>query len=303
MVDLRVKIGSVEFQNPVMVASGTFGYAEEFSDFFDPSVLGAVISKTITEEFRPGNPPPRIVETAAGMLNSIGLPNGGVDDFIGKKLPFLHSLDTRVIVNIAGKTGEEFGRVVERLQDVNGIDGYELNYSCPNVREGGMSFSADPGVAEKVTTDIRKRTERLLIAKLTPNVTSIADIGAAVENGGADAISAINTVVGMAVDLKKKRPKLSTITGGLSGPAIKPIALARVFELIKSTSLPVIAIGGITSSRDALEFLLLGARAVQVGTQNFINPAAGKDIIDGIETYCRQNHISKISSYIGSIQL
>jgi dihydroorotate dehydrogenase (NAD+) catalytic subunit len=303
MVDLSIKIGTVEFKNPVMVASGTFGYASEFCDFFDPSVLGAVVTKTITEDFRPGNPPSRIVETTGGMLNSIGLPNSGVEPFIREKMPFLRKVKTRLIVNIAGKTGDEFARVVEKLEPVDGIDGYELNYSCPNVKEGGLSFSADAAVAEKVTANARKKTRRLLITKLTPNVTSIGDVGKAVENGGADAISAINTVVGMAIDLRKKKPRLSTITGGLSGAAIKPIAMAKVYELLTRTTLPLIAIGGITDTTDALEFLLLGACAVQIGTQNFVNPAIGQNVVEGIGDYCRENHIHHISDFTGSLKI
>lgn len=300
MIDLSVKIGNLEFANPVMVASGTFGYAEEFKDFFDLNRLGAVVTKTVTPEPRPGNRPPRIVETASGMLNSIGLPNVGVEKFIKEKMPFLNSLTTRKIINVAGKTGEGFVEAVSILEDVEGIDAYELNYSCPNVKEGGLTFSASAKIAEEVTRNVRKVTARPIIVKLTPNVTSISEIGRAVENGGADALSAINTLVGMAIDVRTKKPKLSTITGGLSGPAIKPVALARVFELVNSVTIPVVAIGGISTSDDALEFLIAGATAVQVGTANFINPRAPLDVLEGLEEYCRTHNLS-VSQIIGSM--
>lgn len=302
MTDLSVKIGSLVLKNPVMVASGTFGYAEEFKDFFDLNQIGGIITKTVTLEPRPGNAPPRIAETASGMLNSIGLPNVGVEHFIIEKMPFLQPLSTKIIVNVAGKTGEDFVEAVARLEDVERIDAYELNYSCPNVKEGGLTFSAHAAIAEEVTRNVRQVTNRPLIAKLTPNVTSISEIGKAVENGGADAVSAINTLVGMAVDLGKKQPKLSTITGGLSGPAIKPVALAKVFELVQNLSIPVIAIGGIMNATDALEFLLTGAVAIQVGTANFINPRAPLDILEGIRDYFDKNRIDEISTFIGSIK-
>ena len=303
MIDLSVKIGDLELTNPVMVASGTFGYAEEFKDFFDLNKLGAIVTKTVTPEPRPGNRPPRIVETVGGMLNSIGLPNVGVEDFIIEKMPFLQTLATKRIINVAGKTGDGFVEAVERLEEIEGIDAYELNYSCPNVKEGGLTFSANAKIAQDVTENIRKVTKRPLIVKLTPNVTSISEIGKAVEEGGADAVSAINTLVGMAVNLETKKPKLSTITGGLSGPAIKPIALAKVYELVKNMSIPVIAIGGIMNAQDALEFLLIGAKAVQVGTANFINPRAPLEVLEGIEQYCQEQNIFSVSDFIGSLQL
>lgn len=297
MIDLSVNIGHLRLNNPVMVASGTFGYAEEFDDFFDLNKLGAIVTKTVTPEPRPGNKPPRIVETAGGMLNSIGLPNVGVKDFISEKMPFLQTLSTKRIINVAGKTGDGFVDAVTMLEDVEGIDAYELNYSCPNVKEGGLTFSANAKIAQEVTENVRKITNRPLIVKLTPNVTSISDIGKAVQDGGADAISAINTLVGMAVNLKTKKPILSTVTGGLSGPAIKPIALAKVHELVKNLSIPVVAIGGIGNAIDALEFLLIGAQAVQVGTANFINPRAPLDVLVGIEKYFQENNIDSISDF------
>ena len=302
MIDARVHIGQVCFDNPVMVASGTFGYAVEFEGLVDINAIGAIVTKTVTLEPRPGNPPPRIVETPSGMINSIGLPNVGVEQFITEKMPFLSTLTTRIIVNVAGKVNEEFAQIVARLDEVPGIDGYELNYSCPNVKEGGLSFSADPAIAEKVTKLVRQKTKRLVIAKLTPNVTSIGEIGQAVQNGGADAISAINTLVGMAVDINSRKPKIATITGGLSGPAIKPVALAKVFELVQCVNIPVIAIGGIMSWQDALEFLIVGARAIQVGTANFMDPGAATKILDGLLSYCRENGISRIVDVIGTLK-
>jgi dihydroorotate dehydrogenase (NAD+) catalytic subunit len=301
MIDLSIQIAGMTFSNPVMVASGTFGYAEEFSPFFDVNRLGAVITKTVTLEQRPGNSPPRIAETRAGMLNSIGLPNVGVEKFIVQKMPFLHSLSTKIIINIAGKTIDEFVAVVSRLDQVDGIAAYELNYSCPNVKEGGMSFSADPHMAETTTRQIRQATHRPLIAKLTPNVTSISQIGLAVQNGGADAVSAVNTFVGMAVDIRTRKPKLATITGGCSGPAIKSMALAKVYELVRTLSIPVIAIGGIMNTDDALEFLISGAAAIQVGPANFVNPCATIEIIDGLINFCMEKNISHIQQIIGTL--
>jgi dihydroorotate dehydrogenase (NAD+) catalytic subunit len=303
MIDLSVKIAGIVFNNPVLVASGTFGYAEEFAPFFDVNRLGGIITKTVTMEPRPGNRPPRIAETHAGMLNSIGLPNVGVEKFIELKMPFLASLSTLIIINVAGKTTDDFRRVVSRLDAIDGIAAYELNYSCPNVKEGGLTFSSDPHIAEKTTREIRKATSRPLIAKLTPNVTSISSIGLAVQNGGADAVSAVNTFVGMAVDIQTRRPKLSTVTGGLSGPAIKPLALAKVHELVRALSIPVIAIGGIANTQDALEFLITGATAVQTGTANFINPRSAIEIIDGLTLYCGERHIENINHIIKTIHI
>jgi dihydroorotate dehydrogenase (NAD+) catalytic subunit len=301
MSDLSVKIGALELANPVMVASGTFGYALEFEGLVDFSELGAIVTKTVTLEPRPGNHPPRIAETSAGMLNSIGLPNVGVEAFITEKMPFLRTCNTRIVVNVAGKTGQDYPEIVSRLEDVPGIDAYELNYSCPNVKEGGLSFSADARIAHKVTEQVRERTKRPIIAKLTPNVTSISKVGQAVEQGGADAISAINTLVGMAVDIKRRKPRLSTITGGLSGPAIKPVALARVFELVNAVNIPVIGIGGIATVEDALEFLIVGAHAIQVGTANFYHPMCARDIVRGLENFCTLHRLNSITKVIGSL--
>ncbi len=292
MTDLSVHIGGLRLANPVLTASGTFGYGEEFKEFFDLNRLGGLITKTVTLEYRPGNPPPRIVETAAGMLNSIGLPNLGVDGFIREKWPFLQTLTTPVIVNVAGKIGDDFVRVVERLESVSGISAYELNFSCPNVKEGGLSFSANAATAHQVALAVRRVTARPLIVKLTPNVTSISEIGLAVQEAGADAVSAINTLVGMSVDIHTRRPRLASVTGGLSGPAIKPVALAKVYELVRSLRIPVIAIGGIFTAEDALEFLIVGARAVQIGTASFVHPDAALQVIQGLEKYCAEHNTS-----------
>jgi len=303
MSKLAVKIGNLELKNPVSVASGTFGYAEEFADFFDLNQLGAIITKTVTLEPRHGNPPPRIAETSGGMLNSIGLPNVGVQGFITEKMPFLKTLNTKIIVNVAGKDGEEFPQIIQILDEVEGIHAYELNYSCPNVKEGGLSFSAKADMAERVTKSVRKVTKRPIIAKLTPNVTSISEIGLAVENGGADAVSAINTFVGMAIDIKTKKSKIATITAGYSGPPIKPIALARVFELYQKLSIPIMGIGGIANTTDALEFLITGATVIQVGTANFYDPCASIKIVEGLNRYCNENKIEKMSDIIGSLKI
>jgi dihydroorotate dehydrogenase (NAD+) catalytic subunit len=303
MQELLTRIGSLELKNPVMVASGTFGYANEFDSLVQLNEIGAIVTKTVTLEPRAGNHPPRIFETSRGMLNSIGLPNVGVERFVKEKMPFLNSLGTKIIVNVAGKVGEEYGEIVSRLDQVAGIDAYELNYSCPNVKEGGLSFSANAKIAEKVTKDVRKKTKRPIIAKLTPNVTVIGEIGKAVQDGGADAISAINTLVGMAIDIHNHRPKLSTVTGGLSGPAIKPVALAKVYELYKTVQIPIIGIGGIMNAVDAIEFLITGARAIQVGTANFMNPKISTEIISGLYEYCLKNKYKNIQQIIGTIKI
>ncbi len=300
---LSVTIGQIKLANPILTASGTFGYGEEFSTLLDLNRLGGLVTKAVTLEPRPGNPFPRIAETACGMLNSIGLANVGVKNFIKDKLPFLKSLTTSVIVNVAGKTIDEFNRVIEAIESAGGVDGYELNVSCPNVKEGGMAFGADPKITAAVTAKARKVTDRCLIVKLSPNVTSIGEIGRAAEQAGADALSGINTVVGMAVNIQTRRPKLATATGGLSGPAIKPIALAKVFELVQAVDVPVIGIGGIMNYQDVLEFLITGATAVQVGTANFIEPNIAEKLVTGLENYCQQHKILNIDEIIGSIDL
>ncbi|MGQ9854188.1 MAG: dihydroorotate dehydrogenase [Candidatus Oleimicrobiaceae bacterium] len=302
--DLTVALGPLTLKNPVLVASGTFGYGEEFAPFLDLNRLGGVVTKTITLEPRAGNPPPRIAETTAGMLNSIGLANVGVDAFIKDKLPYLQQFSTAIIVNVAGRTAQEFAAVVRRLEESGlRIDAYELNYSCPNVKEGGMAFSASPQVAYAVTHELRKMTRRPLIAKLTPNVTRIAEIAQAVADGGADAVSAINTLVGMAVDYRTRKPKLATVVGGLSGPAIKPVALAKVWEIKKAVKIPIIGIGGIQAFEDVLEFLIVGASAVQVGTANFLTPDCAGRIVQDLEDYCRQGGISRLADLVGTLAI
>ncbi len=299
--DLAVQLGPLRLKNPVMSASGTFGYGEEYSSFFDLGRLGAIVVKGISLKPRAGNPPPRLVETPAGMINAIGLENVGVEMFLSVKLPFLRKLDVPVIVNIFGSTIEEYAEVAGRLDRAPGIAALEINISCPNVKEGGMVFGTDPAMTSRVVESVRRATSLPVITKLTPNVTSISEIAKAAEGAGSDIISCINTVAAMAVDIFSRRPRLANILGGLSGPAIKPVALRCVYEVSRAVKCPVIGVGGITSATDALEFLLVGAGAVQVGTANFINPGAAAEIIEGIERFFRVEGIADIKSYIGSL--
>ncbi|MDZ7356442.1 MAG: dihydroorotate dehydrogenase [candidate division KSB1 bacterium] len=301
--DLSVKLGPLTLRNPILTASGTFGYGEEYASFYDLNRLGGLVTKAVSLTPRPGNPGPRIAETCGGMLNSIGLANVGVKKFISDKLPFLKQLTCAVIVNVAGKTVEDFARVVAEIEAAGGVNGYELNVSCPNVKEGGMAFSADPHITASVTRLARQETDRCLIVKLSPNVTSISEIAISAESAGADALSVINTLVGMAVDIQTRRPKLATITGGLSGPAIKPIAIAKVFEVVRAVKIPVIGIGGIMHLHDVLEFLITGATAVQIGTANFVDPDIGARLVTELEKYVEQHQIHKMNELIGSIQL
>ena len=292
---LKVKLFGKVFKNPVWVASGTFGYGEEYAEIYDVSKLGAIVTKSITLEPRMGHPPPRVVETPSGMLNAIGLQNVGVDNFIKEKLPYLRRLKTRVIVNIAGSSINEYVKVTERLNGKRGIDALEVNISCPNVKAGGIEIGADPKQAFRAIRMVKKASSFPVIAKLSPNVTDITVTARAVEDGGADAISLINTLVGMVIDVDKKKPALSNLTGGLSGPAIRPIALAMVYKVARTVEIPVIGIGGITNTDDALQFFLAGAKAIQVGTGNFINPRAPLEIIAGLKRYCKRNKLSNIS--------
>jgi len=301
--NLRVNIGGIEINNPVMTASGTFGYASEFVELVDLNRLGAIVVKGLSLEPSRGNPPPRIVETPCGMLNAIGLENVGLTAFVKKKLPFLNSLDTPVFVNIYGRRTEEYAELAARLEDIDGVSGIEVNISCPNVKSGGMAFGAYPESAADVVRAIRKQTTKPLMIKLSPNVTDITEIAKSVEAEGADSISLINTITGMAVDIETRRPKLANITGGLSGPAIKPVALRMVWQVAQTVNIPVIGIGGIMNDKDALEFLIAGAVAVQVGTANFINPHATTDIIDGIETFLMERNISNISDIIATLRV
>lgn len=299
--DLTVAIGGLTLKNPVMSASGTFGYGEEYAPFVDLNRLGAVVVKGLSLEPRSGNPPPRIMETPSGMLNAVGLQNIGVREFIDRKLPFLRQYDTAVIVNIFGETADEYRRVTEILSNTAGIHAIEVNISCPNVKRGGISFGASPDAASEVTRQIRSETDLPLIVKLTPNVTDIAQIALAVEAAGADAVSLINTLTGMSVDIEKRRPHLANVTGGLSGPAIRPVALRMVWQVVRAVKIPVIGIGGIGTASDALEFLITGAMAVEIGTANFIQPAATLEILGGIVDYMNRHNIRKITDLIGSL--
>ena len=301
-VNMAVEIGSLKLKNPVMTASGTFGYGEEYADYVDLNKLGAIVVKGLSLKPRLGNPPPRIMETAGGMLNAVGLQNIGVEAFITEKLPYLKKFGVAVIANIYGETYAEYSKVAEKLSSVKGIHALEVNVSCPNVKKGGLSFGSDPKAAAEVTRRVKAETNLPVIVKLTPNVTDIAAIAVAVEKAGADAVSLINTLSGMSVDLKTRTPHLKNITGGLSGPAIKPIALRMVWQVIQRVSIPVMGIGGIMTAEDALEFLILGAKAVQIGTANFINPRATLDVIEGIQNYMIDNKMKDINEIIGTFK-
>ena len=297
---LAVEIAGITMKNPVMTASGTFGYGTEFTPFFDLNALGAIIVKTVTLHPRVGNPPPRIVETPAGMLNSIGLQNVGIDTFLREKLPFLQTIATPLLVNIAGKSVEEFADLAKRLSDAEGVAGIELNISCPNVA-GGLDFGTDPRLTYEVVRAVRQTTSLPVIPKLSPNVTDVTVIARAAADAGADALSLINTIVGMAIDIHSRRPRLPGATGGLSGPAIRPIAVRMVWEVAQAVKLPLIGIGGIMTGEDAVEFLLAGARAVQVGTANFLDPLAPMKVLAGIESYLVQHQIPDVNQLVGAL--
>ena len=300
--DLSVEVAGVRFSNPVLTASGTFGYGEEYDALIDLSRLGGIVTKSVTLEPREGNPPPRTVETPAGMLNAIGLANVGVDRFIKEKLRFLRRQNTRIIVNVAGRSVDEYVRVVKRLNRCKGIDMLEINISCPNVKEGGLAFGARPESARECIEQIRDHTAYPLIAKLSPNVTDITEIACAVEDAGADAVSLINTLVGMAIDLEERKPVLANITGGLSGPAIKPVALAMVWKTAKAVRIPVIGIGGIFNTQDALEFILAGACMIQVGCANFVDPQTSIKIVGGLNGYLKEKKIKRITELVGKLK-
>jgi len=302
-VDLSVALGRMSLANPVLTASGTFGYAAEFAHLVQLDRLGGVVVKGISRAPRPGNPPPRVVETPCGMLNAIGLENVGVEGFVNDKMPFLRICGCRVIVNILGDSVEEYAALAAELSPVPGIDALEINISCPNVKKGGVAFGTDPAMAAAVTGAVKAATGLPVIVKLSPNVTDIVAMARAVEAAGADAISLINTLIGMAIDAKTRRPKLANIIGGLSGPAVKPIALRMVWQVASAVAIPVIGIGGIGTAEDAIEFLLAGASAVQVGTANFYNPAATGQIVDGIETYLREQGETSVRAIIGALRL
>ncbi len=299
--DLSVELGPLRLRNPVLAASGTFGYGPEYADFVDLRRLGAVVVKGISLLPRSGNPPPRLVETPAGMINAIGLENVGVATFLADKLPYLRDQGVPVVVNIFGNTLEEYREVAVRLDGVPGIAALEINISCPNVKEGGMVFGTDPAMAASVVASVRQVTTLPLITKLTPNVTRIADVARAAVDAGSDILSCINTVAAMAVDVFSRRPKLANIIGGLSGPAIKPIALRCTYEVVRAVDCPVIGIGGIMTATDALEFLLVGARAVQIGTANFVNPRVTLEIIEGIKLFLINQGIERLEDFVGSL--
>jgi dihydroorotate dehydrogenase (NAD+) catalytic subunit len=302
-MDISVKIGNLSLKNPVMTASGTFGYGEEFEDFYDIGLLGGIVVKATTSGLREGNPYPRMVETPMGMLNAVGLQNRGVDYFADVIYPRIRRFRTSIIANVSDSTIPGYVKVAERMNELDDIAAIELNISCPNVKEGGMAFGTSCNSAISVTEAVRKVYHKTLIVKLSPNVTSIAEIAKAVEDAGADAVSLINTVMGMAIDVEKRRPVLSTITGGLSGPAIKPIALRMVWQVANAVKVPVIGIGGISNARDALEFLLAGATAVQVGTANFVDPLVAPKIITGIEEYLLKHDYKSVNQIIGALEI
>ncbi len=300
--DLKTDIGGIELRNPVMTASGTFGYAGEFEELVDLNRLGGIIVKGLSLKPSIGNKPPRIVETACGMLNAIGLENVGIEAFVKEKLPFLKKLSTPVFTNIYGKSISDYALLAARIDELNEIAGIEVNISCPNVKAGGIAFGVVPETAAEVIKAVRKATSKPLMVKLSPNVTDITQIARAVEGAGADSLSLVNTITGMSIDIETRRPKLANITGGLSGPAIKPVALRMVWQVAQSVKIPVIGVGGIVCAEDAIEFLIAGAVAVQVGTANFVNPHATIDIIEGIERFLREKKISSLRDIIGTLE-
>jgi len=303
MVDLSVNIKDLELKNPVSTASGTFGFGEEFTDFIDLNKLGGIFVKGLTLKSREGNPYPRMAETASGMLNAVGLQNKGIDYFINTIYPKIKHFDTEIIPNVNGSSIEDYVEVTEKLNEVEGINAIELNISCPNVREGGMAFGVSCPSAIAVTEAVRKAYDKTLIVKLSPNVTDITEIAKGVEGSGADSVSLVNTFLAMAIDAKTRKPMLSTITGGLSGPAIKPIALRMVWQVYNAVKIPVIGLGGIMNATDAIEFMLAGSTAIQVGTANFIDPQVSVKIIDGIKSYCEENGFSSAMDLVGALEV
>ena len=303
LADLKISMGSEVFQNPIWVASGTFGYGTEAPELVDVNRLGAIVTKSITRKPREGNPPPRIVETPSGMINSIGLANIGVKKYIQDMLPIYENLTTKIIVNIAGTDVQEYVEIMEMMESVSSvIAGYEINISCPNVKKGGMEFGVDCDMTAKLTEKLRVLTERLLIMKLSPNVSDIVSIGLSAENAGADAVSAINTVVGMSIDAKSGTSNIFTTYGGLSGPAIKPVGLAMVHKLYNKLCIPIIGIGGIVNTDDVVEYMMAGSTAVQVGTANYRDPGIGEDIIDSLDSFINQTNRKSATDLIGSVR-
>jgi dihydroorotate dehydrogenase (NAD+) catalytic subunit len=301
--NLKIKLGRISLKNPVLAASGTFGYGEEYSRFIDLNELGGIITKTVTLEPTQGNSPPRLAETPSGLLNAIGLENPGLKIFLREKLPFLQQFNTALVVNIAGEKEEEYLRLAERLDKLKGIDALEINISCPNVKTGGLIFGTNPSLVFSLVKRIREVTDIPLITKLTPNVTDIAEIAQAAEEAGTEALSLINTLLAMAIDVRTRKPKLGNVTGGLSGPAIRPIAIRMVRQTFQKVNLPLIGVGGIITAEDALEFILAGASAVAIGTANFIDPKTALKVKEGIREYMRQNNIREFKDLIGWLNL
>ncbi|HGE73106.1 TPA: dihydroorotate dehydrogenase [Candidatus Poribacteria bacterium] len=302
-INLSVDIAGIKMKNPVMVASGTFGYGEEYCTFFDLSELGAIVTKSITLRPRQGNRPPRIAETPSGMLNAIGLQNVGIDAFISEKMPFLRTLGIPIIVSISGEDETEYIEIAERLSQIADVSGLEINISCPNVAKGGMQFGSDSQMTYELINSLRCATNLPLIVKLSPNVTDIVEIAKSAEQAGADALSLINTFLGMSIDIKSRKPKLGNITGGLSGPAIRPIAVRMVWQVFNVVKIPLIGMGGIMNADDALEFIIAGATAVSIGTANFVNPTTAIEVIKGIEEYMQKNEFSDINDLIGCLNV
>ena len=301
---MHVKLKDIEFSSPLLTASGTYGYGHEVQDMVDVNQWGGIITKSVTRHPREGNSPPRIAETSSGMLNSIGLANLGVEKYCEEIIPFLNELQTKVIINIAGTALKDYLETLDMLESAKGKHvGYEINISCPNVKEGGMEFGVNCEMTEKLTQEMRKMTDKLLIMKLAPNVTRIEDIAMASESGGADAVSAINTIVGMGIDIKSQKPQLHTILGGLSGPAIKPIALANIYKIYKAVTIPIIGIGGVSTMEDVIEFALAGADLVQIGTLNYKDPNIGIRIASEIDNYCNINNIKNLQEIKGKVRI
>ena len=301
---LAVKLKNIEFKNPIMVASGTYGYGNEVSDFVNLSKFGAIITKSVTRLPREGNTPPRIFEVDSGMLNSIGLANLGVEKYIEEKIPYLNKIDTNIIINIAGSKFDDYIETLDLLESADSKHiGYEINISCPNVKEGGMEFGVSADITRELTSKLRERTEKILIMKLSPNVTSISEIGLAAQDGGADAISAINTVTGMGIDIENRKPKLSTILGGLSGPCIKPVAIANVYKLYKAIEIPIIGIGGISNYKDIIEFLIAGSSFVQLGTINYKYPNLIDSLENKLSQFFKKKSIKDINNIIGALSI
>ena len=302
MVQLNTNIGSLELKNPVMTASGTYGYGTEYADFMDISRLGAIIVKGTTLNPRQGNPYPRMAETPSGMLNAVGLQNKGVDYFVDHIYPEVRKINTAIIVNVSGSCIDDYVQTASIINTLDDIPAIELNISCPNVKQGGMAFGVNPESAAQVVSAVRKVYDKTLIVKLSPNVTDITEIARAVESSGADSVSLINTMLGMAIDAEKRKPILSTVTGGMSGPAVKPVALRMVWQTAKAVKIPVIGLGGICSATDAIEFLLAGASAIQIGTANFIDPSISEKVIDGIADYLQRHNFNSVQEIIGALE-